>query len=319
MWYICTHHVCLDLSWSGDCQRGSGDRLPSVHRRIHQPDAFGARPDHLRVVDLADGAGRKRPRDQPRLRGLGGRGHGRRRRDRDGGDGRDRERAQAREHRAGDRRRRRTQPLGSRLMPVMATSLPDMAAPATVSRREQILDAAVQVIGRSGREAVTHRAVAEEAGVPLGSTTYYFDSRDDLLGQALEHVARSEAERYAEFGQELLKANSARQLADKLLDMLISEAEDRSAYIAEYELWLEASRRPELREAATAWCDAVQLAIAGPMAKLGSTDPATDASLVVAAMDGLGERILGRKEDPAEAAAVFAPQLRRLIERLLAD
>ena len=62
-------------------------------------------------------------------------------------------------------------------------------------RREQILEATLRVIGRSGREAVTHRAVAEEAGVPLGSTTYYFDSRDDLLGQALEQVARKETER----------------------------------------------------------------------------------------------------------------------------
>src|SRR5436190_15245629 len=104
----------------------------------------------------------------------------------------------------------------------------EMATKTTPGRREQFLDAALRLIGRSGREAVTHRAVAEEAGVPLGSTTYYFDSRDDLLGQALEYVARSEAERYAELGRELLKANSPRKLAD----MLISEAEDRSAYIA---------------------------------------------------------------------------------------
>jgi TetR/AcrR family transcriptional regulator, regulator of biofilm formation and stress response len=185
-------------------------------------------------------------------------------------------------------------------------------------RREEILEAALRVIGRSGREAVTHRAVAEEAGVPLGSTTYYFDSRDDLLGQALEHVARKETERHRELGEELRTAKTPRQLADMLLDQLIFEAEDRIAYIAEYELWLEAGRRPELREAATVWCDAVQLAVAGAMEKLGSTDPAADASLVVAAIDGLGERALGREDDAAQAAAEFRPQLRRLIERLLA-
>jgi DNA-binding transcriptional regulator YbjK len=188
----------------------------------------------------------------------------------------------------------------------------------TQGRREQILEAALRVIGRSGREAVTHRAVAEEAGVPLGSTTYYFDSRDDLLGQALEHVARKEADRHRELGEELRSAKTPRQLADMLLDQLIFEAEDRIAYIAEYELWLEAGRRPELREAATTWCDAVQLAVAGAMEKLGSTDPGADASLVVAAIDGLGERALGREDDPAQAAAEFRPQLRRLIERLLA-
>jgi DNA-binding transcriptional regulator YbjK len=194
----------------------------------------------------------------------------------------------------------------------------EVATQTAQGRREQILDATLRVIGRAGREAVTHRAVAEEAGVPLGSTTYYFDSRDDLLGQALEHVARQEAARHIAIGQELRKAKTPRQLADMLLEQLVFEIDDRDAYIAEYELWLEAGRRPDLREAATAWCDAVQLAVAGALEKLGSTDPAADASLVVAAIDGLGERVLARESDPAQAAAEFKPQLRRLVERLLA-
>jgi TetR/AcrR family transcriptional regulator, regulator of biofilm formation and stress response len=185
-------------------------------------------------------------------------------------------------------------------------------------RREQILDATVRVMGRSGREAVTHRAVAEEAGVPLGSTTYYFDSRDDLLGQALEHVARKEVDRHLQLGVELRKAKTPRQLADMLLDQLIFDIDDKDIYVAEYELWLEAGRRPDLRDAATAWCDSVQLSVAGAMEKLGSTDPAADASLVVAAIDGLGERVMSREDDPADAAAEFRPQLRRLVERLLA-
>jgi DNA-binding transcriptional regulator YbjK len=192
-----------------------------------------------------------------------------------------------------------------------------VATRAPKGRREQILEAALRVIGRSGREAVTHRAVAEEAGVPLGSTTYYFDSRDDLLGQALEHVARKETDRYGRLGEELRKAKTPRQLADQLLDELIFEAEDRIAYIAEYELWLEAGRRPDLRDAAMAWGDAVQLAIAGAMEKLGSTNPAADASLVAAAMDGLGAWALAGEDDPTQAITEFRPQLRRLIDRLI--
>jgi len=192
-----------------------------------------------------------------------------------------------------------------------------MAEQATVGRREQILDATLRVIGRSGRQAVTHRAVAEEAGVPLGSTTYYFDSRDDLLQQALEHVAASEVVRYGELGDELRRVKSPRELADRLIDELVAAARDRIAYIAEYELWLEAGRRPELREAAQSWCDAEQRAVAGAMEGLGSSDPRADASLVVAALDGLGERVLAREEDPAAAAKELRPELRRLIERLV--
>jgi TetR/AcrR family transcriptional regulator, regulator of biofilm formation and stress response len=193
-----------------------------------------------------------------------------------------------------------------------------VAQQATQGRREQILEATLRVIGRSGREAVTHRAVAEEAGVPLGSTTYYFDSRDDLLAQALEHVAGEAVRRYARLAEELRSVTSPEELADGLLSELMSAAEDRTAYIAEYELWLEAGRRPELREAAESWCDAEQHAIAGAMESLGSRDPATDASLVVAAIDGLGERLLGREDDPAKAAKELRPELVRLIERLVA-
>src|SRR5262249_17352108 len=188
--------------------------------------------------------------------------------------------------------------------------------PATKGRREQILDAALRLIGRDGREAVTHRAVAEEAGVPLGSTTYYFDSRDDLLGQALEHVAAMEVERHRELGEELRSVKSPRQLADRLISELVGVAGDRIAYIAEYELWLEAGRRPDLRDAATSWCDAEQRSVAGALESLGSSNPAADASLVVAALDGLGERLLAREDDPAAAAKEPRPQLQRLIERL---
>jgi DNA-binding transcriptional regulator YbjK len=188
---------------------------------------------------------------------------------------------------------------------------------ATRGRREQILDATLRVIGRDGREGVTHRAVAEEAGVPLGSTTYYFDSRDDLLGQALEHVAAQEVDRYGRLGEELRTVKSGRQLADRLISELVAAAEDRVAYIAEYELWLEAGRRPDLREAAQSWCNAEQRAVAGAMEGLGSSDPRADASLVVAALDGLGERVLAREEDPAAAAKELRPELRRLIDRLI--
>ena len=125
-------------------------------------------------------------------------------------------------------------------------------------------------------------------------------------------------ERYAALAEELREVETADELADRLLSELVAAATDRVAYIAEYELWLEAGRRPELREAAQRWCNAEQQAVAGALDRLGSSDSATDASLVVAAIDGLGDRVLGREEDPAQAAAEFSPEFHRLIRRLVA-
>lgn len=51
-------------------------------------------------------------------------------------------------------------------------------------RRTALLDAALRLICRDGIRGVRHRAVANEAGVPLSATTYYFDSIDDLITES---------------------------------------------------------------------------------------------------------------------------------------
>src|SRR5262245_49236743 len=61
-------------------------------------------------------------------------------------------------------------------------------------RREAILDAALALIAAKGVEAVTHRSVAAEAEVPLGSTTYYFASRDELVREAFRRYVTRELE-----------------------------------------------------------------------------------------------------------------------------
>ncbi|MDP9229006.1 MAG: TetR family transcriptional regulator, partial [Actinomycetota bacterium] len=113
-------------------------------------------------------------------------------------------------------------------------------------RRTALIEAAVKLLGEQGRQAVTHRAVAEEAGVPLGSTTYYFDSRDDLLAQALRQISDREIANASETAKRLQAAEGPEQLADALVDWLVKSVRPgRNLYIAQWELWLEAARRPE--------------------------------------------------------------------------
>src|SRR5882672_1153022 len=95
-------------------------------------------------------------------------------------------------------------------------------------RREAILDAALAVIAERGTEQLTHRSVAEEAGVPLGSTTYYFASRDELVREAFR--------RYVVRVLELLGEMSRREVSGGW----------RWTVIVEYELVLRAARDPEL-------------------------------------------------------------------------
>lgn len=63
-------------------------------------------------------------------------------------------------------------------------------------RKQRILDAALVVIAGHGVNRTTHRRIATEAGVPLGSLTYHFDSLDAILEQAFQHLATSMSARY---------------------------------------------------------------------------------------------------------------------------
>lgn len=57
-------------------------------------------------------------------------------------------------------------------------------------RKRQIIEAAAALMAREGTRKLTHRTIAEEAGVPLGSTTQYFSSIDELRQAGLAELAR---------------------------------------------------------------------------------------------------------------------------------
>ncbi|HEX2265187.1 MAG TPA: TetR family transcriptional regulator [Solirubrobacterales bacterium] len=196
----------------------------------------------------------------------------------------------------------------------MATP-PTLPAPRGAARRQALLDAAVRVIGRGGIAAVDHRAVAAEAGVPLGSTTYYFDSKDDMVARALEHVAEREAESLRakleagvfEVGPDLLPE----RLADVVLDVWAS---DRVTLLAQYELYLESARRPDLRPAAERWDAAYRAFLQRALELFGAPDPDRRAGLLCAGLDGLLLDHVATGSTPAELRSLAI----ELIERLAA-
>ena len=61
-------------------------------------------------------------------------------------------------------------------------------------RKTEIIDAALRIIGRDGILDVSMRAVAAEASVPLGTVTYYFSNKEELIEAAfLRHTQRETA------------------------------------------------------------------------------------------------------------------------------
>lgn len=195
-----------------------------------------------------------------------------------------------------------------------------MSAPRGEARRRHILEAALRIVAQTGPDALTHRRVAEEAGLPLAATTYWFASKQDLVSEAYRLAAARDVDRIEELAAEIARTGlpSGDDLARRLGELVARELHgERPGLIASYALWLEAARRPELRDISRAWTDAYLGLAATLMAAAGSRQSELDARLVVATMDGLLLEQLAR-DQPGFAEHVLAPALERLIAALLA-
>lgn len=59
---------------------------------------------------------------------------------------------------------------------------------ANPDRRKAVLDAALEVLGREGGRALTHRAVDGEAELPQGTTANYYPKRIDLMSAMADRL-----------------------------------------------------------------------------------------------------------------------------------
>jgi TetR/AcrR family transcriptional regulator, regulator of biofilm formation and stress response len=183
--------------------------------------------------------------------------------------------------------------------------------PRGAARREALLEAVLEIVAEVGAEAVTHRRVAEQAQLPLASTTYWFDSKEDLLTAALELAAERDVARLHELADRLRERDPVEAVLATVLDP-VDEPSSRASLLATYALLLEAARRPALQELARRWTDVYLQAIGELLDRAGSARPREDARLILSAADGLllEQLTAGDAEDPR-------PALGRLIHILI--
>ncbi|MEE1757293.1 TetR/AcrR family transcriptional regulator [Streptomyces sp. SP18CS02] len=114
-------------------------------------------------------------------------------------------------------------------------------------RRTALLDAAIDVLAREGARGLTFRAVDAEAGVPPGTASNYFASRDDLFTQAGSRIQARMIPDPAQVDT-AMRPEPSRELVTELMQWLVRRmAEERTGYLAMQELRLEGTRRPALQ------------------------------------------------------------------------
>jgi DNA-binding transcriptional regulator YbjK len=169
-----------------------------------------------------------------------------------------------------------------------------------MSRLALIADAAITTLARDGMRGLTHRAVDRTAGLPEGSASYYFRTRQALLQATVERLAElTTTDMLASAamvdspamdstavppppGQELSTFGA---LAAALVGSWLTAGRERQ--LARYELSLEATRRPELRQTLVTTGAAIRAVIAGRFAAAGVPEPHQRAADFAAFIDGL--------------------------------
>jgi DNA-binding transcriptional regulator YbjK len=118
--------------------------------------------------------------------------------------------------------------------------------PPNPERRNQILDAAIDILCDDGVGGLTHRAVDSRADIPVGTTSNYFRTRQMLLEAAATRTVELHWRR-VEALQQAVGPLTRDGLKTLMIRMLDPDDQFRRWTLARFELFMESTRRPELR------------------------------------------------------------------------
>ncbi|NUO60658.1 MAG: TetR family transcriptional regulator [Hamadaea sp.] len=178
------------------------------------------------------------------------------------------------------------------------------------STRQRALDAAIELVGTEGLRSLTHAKVDARAGLPKGSTSNYFRTRDALTVGLVEWMAQKEL-------AELTPPFSPRT-GDDLVELLaglldFTTGPNRTLTAARLALFSEAAHDDQVRAAVSRGHQMMRVWAESVLADLGAPDPVTGASALISMCEGmiLHRIARGANDDPR-------PMLRLVTSAVLA-
>lgn len=192
------------------------------------------------------------------------------------------------------------------------TAMTTATTPKGERRRAALVDAGAQLLVEGGFDAVRHRAVAERAGLPLASTTYYFSSLDDLVTAVVEHHSRVELDRGWQRLEELATRNrGVATLVELVLEMLLgprlSDTEaDTESIVLRYERLVATGRRRYLRQSMAPLGRELRELLAEMFARSGKPVSSEQLERIIALVDGaVVNALIQVNPDPRSVAATM--------------
>lgn len=166
---------------------------------------------------------------------------------------------------------------------------PEWHTPKGERRREQLLDAAMEVIAERGYDGVTQRSIAAAAGVPPASTHYFFDSIEALIREAAARYLQQRLAFYEERIEDFAAGDRSPTAGCQLVAQLLEDVSVDSR-TAQFEIYLNARRRSELHSEVSDAVARLERLCATLLGTMGVPDPDAWAPAFLAVGDGFALR-----------------------------
>ena len=148
------------------------------------------------------------------------------------------------------------------------------------NRPDELLDAAISVLGERGIHGLTHRAVDAAAGLPAGSTSNHFRTRDALLNAVVERISARERANWEDLATTIYPVTP--EAFARAMAAFAQEATgpQRALTLARYAILVEAGIHPSLRAQLLATGARVNAWFTNWLRIAGSTNPERDAPII---------------------------------------
>jgi AcrR family transcriptional regulator len=149
------------------------------------------------------------------------------------------------------------------------------------NRRDELLDAAISVLGERGIHGLTHRAVDTAAGLPAGSTSNHFRTRDALLNAVVERFAARERANWEGLATRMYPVTPQELARSMAVFAQEATGPHRTLTLARYAILVEAGIHPSLRAQLLATGARVNAWFMNWLRIAGSADPERDAPIIM--------------------------------------
>lgn len=181
-------------------------------------------------------------------------------------------------------------------------------------RRTVLADTAITVLAETGMRGLTHRAVDRAAGLPSGTTSAYFRTRQALLTALVRRLVALDQTELQEIGSRTPIPQSVEELVAGIAAFLEQRltGEGRRCSLARYACAIESVHHPELREILVPRENAGRQVVHDFLTAQGVADAEARTDTLLTCMDGLvfDRLVSGGSVSDAEIRGLVAAALR---------